>query len=123
VAFHFDGLIRTSSLRMTGQSRFKHPNLAKAASAWFDKPQHVQALPAHKSVGKDHGRIETREVFVSTQLGWLDKRGDWANLNAVAMVQSTRQVGNKFSCERRLRLEFIERHGTTGAGHTQSLGY
>jgi predicted transposase YbfD/YdcC len=85
-----------------------HPNLVKAVSAWFDKPEHVQALPAHKTTEKDHGRIETREVFVSTQLEWLDKRGDWANLSAVAMVQSTRQMGDKVSCERRYYLSSLK---------------
>ena len=37
---------------------------------------------------KDHGRIETREYFLSTDIEWLETRDEWANLNAIGMVRS-----------------------------------
>ena len=37
---------------------------------------------------KGHGRIETREYYLSTDIGWLEQRGEWANLKALGMVRS-----------------------------------
>jgi predicted transposase YbfD/YdcC len=85
-----------------------HPKLNKVVSSWFAEPKNMESLQGIKSVEKDHGRIETREVFVSTQLDWLAQRGEWASLNAVAMVQSTRQVGDKTSCEQRYYLSSLQ---------------
>lgn len=36
-----------------------------------------------------------------TELDWLASRSEWAGLNALAMVESTRQIGSKRSAERR----------------------
>lgn len=85
-----------------------HPKLSAAVSRWFAETKHLEALPTYKSSEKDHGRIETREVLVSTQLDWLEQRSEWANLNAVAMVQSTRQVRGEISCERRYYLSSLK---------------
>lgn len=38
---------------------------------------------------KGHGRIETREYFLSTDIHWLWQRSEWKNLNAIGMVRST----------------------------------
>lgn len=37
---------------------------------------------------KDHGRIETREYFLETEIEWLHQKQDWAGLNAIGMVKS-----------------------------------
>lgn len=39
-------------------------------------------------VEKDHGRVEKRQCFLCTDLGWLEERGEWANLKAVGMIKS-----------------------------------
>jgi predicted transposase YbfD/YdcC len=38
---------------------------------------------------KGHGRIEKREYFLETEIGWLSQKPDWANLNAIGMVRTT----------------------------------
>jgi predicted transposase YbfD/YdcC len=38
---------------------------------------------------KDHGRIEKREYFLATDIGWLSQKQNWANLNSIGMVNST----------------------------------
>lgn len=58
----------------------------------------------HETVEKDHGRIETRRVVVSTELDWLEQKQDWPGLQAVAMVESTRDMAGKISRERRYYL-------------------
>ena len=37
---------------------------------------------------KDHGRIETRDYFLTTDIDWLAQRKDWPNLKAIGMVRS-----------------------------------
>ena len=48
------------------------------------------AAESEKSVtyDKGHGRIETREYYLSTDIDWLEQREDWANLRALGMVRS-----------------------------------
>lgn len=40
------------------------------------------------SLEKGHGRIEKRNYFFSTDISWLEQRGNWSNLNAIGMVES-----------------------------------
>jgi predicted transposase YbfD/YdcC len=58
-----------------------------------------------ETVDGDHGRIETRRVWVTDQLNdWLDEsqRSRWPGLTSVAVAQATRQVpSKKTSVERR----------------------
>ena len=43
---------------------------------------------------KGHGRIETREYYLSTEIGWLEQRSELANLKALGMVRS-KTIGNE----------------------------
>lgn len=46
-------------------------------------------------VNGDHGRIETREVWVTDDLSWLGAESErGAGLQSVVMIQSTRQVAD-----------------------------
>jgi predicted transposase YbfD/YdcC len=85
-----------------------HPKLNKAVSSWFAEPENLKGIKGIKSVEKDHGRIETREVFVCTELEWLKQRGEWVGLSAVAMVHSTREVKGEVSCEQRYYLSTLQ---------------
>ena len=55
-----------------------------------------------KSVDGDHGRIETREVTVIHDVGWLQDRHDWPGLKSVVVVESAREVAGKVDREMRL---------------------
>lgn len=55
-----------------------------------------------------HGRIETRRIWVTDQLGWLKQAPTWAGLKCVVVVEADREViGQKRSVERRY---FITSH-------------
>jgi predicted transposase YbfD/YdcC len=49
-----------------------------------------------------HGRIETRQVWVTDEVCWLGKEllEEWESLSSIAVVQSTRAIGGKVSTER-----------------------
>jgi predicted transposase YbfD/YdcC len=44
----------------------------------------------HQTVDGDHGRIETRDVTVIHDVGWLDDRHAWPGMKSVIIVESTR---------------------------------
>src|SRR5450631_214259 len=46
-----------------------------------------------QTIDADNGRIETRTVTVIHDIDWLQKRHGWPGLNAVAIVESTRESG------------------------------
>jgi predicted transposase YbfD/YdcC len=46
----------------------------------------------HETVDGDHGRIETRIYTVIHEGAWLNERHDWPGLQAVVMVESTREI-------------------------------
>lgn len=48
-----------------------------------------ERVASHKTNDKDHGRIESREYFLETDIGWLAQKADWAGLQGIGMVKST----------------------------------
>ncbi len=72
-----------------------------------------------ESAEKDnHGRVETRRVWVTDEVRWLGKEllGQWAGLASVIVVESVRQdlgdLSGKVTTERRY---YISSHGGTNA--------
>lgn len=54
-----------------------------------------------EKVEKDHGRIETRRAWISEKLGWFEDKPKWEKLRSVGVIESTRQLGEKTTTERR----------------------
>lgn len=50
------------------------------------------AISHHQTVDGDHGRIETRDITVIHDVGWLQDRHHWPALTSVVMVESTRVI-------------------------------
>jgi predicted transposase YbfD/YdcC len=46
-----------------------------------------------ETIDADNGRIETRTTTVIHDVGWIQERHDWPGLNAIAIVESTRETG------------------------------
>ena len=58
-------------------------------------------LSKTSTLDKGHGRIEKREYFLTTDIEWIENRDEWAGLNAIGMVRSTRIVDETESVEGR----------------------
>jgi hypothetical protein len=56
-------------------------------------------LTVTETVDKDHGRIEIRRYALSDGIDWLEAKPDWAGLQAVGPVESTRSIGDQTSTE------------------------
>jgi predicted transposase YbfD/YdcC len=54
-----------------------------------------------QTVDADHGRIETRTTTVIHDVAWLRQRHNWPSLNAIVIVESTRETGEKIERETR----------------------
>jgi predicted transposase YbfD/YdcC len=54
-----------------------------------------------ETIDADHGRIETRTTTVIHDIEWLRERHNWPGLNAVVMVESTRETGGEIQQETR----------------------
>lgn len=65
-------------------------------------------VKTEKECSVDHGRIETREYFLCTDLSWLDNRRQWAGLRAVVMAKERRVVGGGESNDVRYFLTSLE---------------
>jgi len=50
--------------------------------------QFEKEATATKTSEKGHGRIETREYYLVTDISWLEQRNDWCGLKSVGMVKS-----------------------------------
>lgn len=77
---------------------------------WLETEVARRHLPVLETVTKDHGRIEIRRYALSSQIDWLEAKPEWAGLQAVGLVESTRLIGDKISTECRYFLcSFPER--------------
>lgn len=81
-----------------------HKLLYEDVSLWLNSEFDNNKLAVLKTVEKDHGRLETRRYALSTNLDWLQSKGEWTNLNAVVMVESTREIKDKITTEHRYYL-------------------
>jgi predicted transposase YbfD/YdcC len=77
---------------------FKEARLEKFAGWNHDQAQSVES---------GHGRIETRKLWVTTDIAHLGVAGDWPGLKCIVMVESTRQMREKTTQETRY---FIASH-------------
>ena len=69
----------------------------------------------HEATQGDHGRIETRKVWVCDDLRWVKAAADWPGLRQVAVVESRREINGQVTLERRY---YIASHRTLDAART-----
>jgi len=60
-----------------------------------------------ETIDGDHGRIETRHYVSVEALEWLPGHDQWRDLTSVGMVESTREIGDKVTTERRYYLSSL----------------
>lgn len=63
-----------------------------------------------KSFDKDHGRLETREYYITNNIDWLNQKNDWIGLKTIGMVKSIREINNIKTEEIRYFISSIEQN-------------
>jgi predicted transposase YbfD/YdcC len=73
--------------------------------------QDFQDCDYHRTVGKGHGRIETRECWTTSDpdyLGYLPDLEKWAGLSSIAMIRSERRQGDEATVTWRYFISSLE---------------
>lgn len=68
-----------------------------------DRFDHV-TYDHHCSVDADHGRLETRHYWLTSDIECLGVKGSWANITSIGLVESHFEVAGKVSMEQRYYL-------------------
>ncbi|MDG4584576.1 MAG: ISAs1 family transposase [Candidatus Competibacter sp.] len=76
-----------------------HPTLCEDVRLRLDAEVARGRLTALETVEKSHGRIEIRRYALGDRIDWLEAKPDWAGLQAVGRVESTRIIGDQTSTE------------------------
>jgi predicted transposase YbfD/YdcC len=63
--------------------------------------------PAEESCEKEHGRIETRRVWVSDRIDWIEGKCRFTGLKSLVQVEAVRAMGDKTSTECRCFLSSL----------------
>jgi predicted transposase YbfD/YdcC len=58
----------------------------------------------HTTIDADHGRLETRHYWITSDIECLGVKGSWAHITSVGLVESHREVGGAVSIEPRFFL-------------------
>jgi predicted transposase YbfD/YdcC len=61
----------------------------------------------YETIEKEHGRIDIRRYWTTSEIEWLENRNNWKNLHTICMVESERHVGNEISKERRFYISSL----------------
>lgn len=62
----------------------------------------------HETIDADHGRIETRKYWVTSDIDWLHGKEAWRGLESIGCVERTRETGEKVSVEKSYYIMSIE---------------
>src|SRR3954469_15229781 len=91
------GSFRWRDMAHLGARGSPHTIPVPTADDPLDDPAHAPELSVSRAIDGDHGRIETREASLCTQIDWLQKRHHWPGLAAIGKVARTREINGKTS--------------------------
>jgi predicted transposase YbfD/YdcC len=66
-------------------ARLDPEELTQCFLAW------TPALHIYETVDADHGRLETRTYWITSDIDWLGAKPAWANLQSIGMVEARRE--------------------------------
>ena len=87
--------------------------LHQALEDLFDNAEELNWIrySHHQTIQKDHGRIEVRQCWSTSDAAYLDYIGnlsDWQGLHSIAMIQSERCVGQDTTIQRRYFISSLQ---------------
>jgi predicted transposase YbfD/YdcC len=93
-----------------------HPTLSEAVTLFLNDARDTGftdiAHAYHETVDGDHGRIETRRYWITSEIAWLGATASWANLHSVGMVEARREIGDTVQIDTRYFLTSLPAQGT-----------
>ena len=74
---------------------------------WQDETLKQEA-DHYETVEKDHGRIEKRGYWITSDTEWMDAKPEWAKLKSIGRVESERTIGEESRVEQRCYLTSLD---------------
>ena len=88
-----------------------HPTLYDDVTLFFEDGKATDFAEIdheyHETVDGDHGRLETRRYWLTSDIEWLGAKTSWSNLQSIGMVESYREMGDKVESETRYFLTSV----------------
>ena len=92
-----------------------HPTLSAAVTLFLHEARDTGFTDIvhayHETVDGDHGRLETRRYWITSEIESLGAKGSWSNLHSVGMVEARREVGDMVQVETRYFLTSLPAQG------------
>lgn len=92
-----------------------HPTLCENVTLFFEDAKATEFAEidheCHETVDGDHGRIETRRYWITSDIEWLGAKASWSNLQSVGMVESCREMGEKVEIDTRYFITSLPANG------------
>ena len=92
-----------------------HPTLSEAVTLFLNDARDTGfadiAHAYHETVDGDHGRIETRRYWITSEIEWLGAKASWSNLQSVGMVESRRAMRDTVQNDTRYFLTSLPAQG------------
>ena len=105
-------VIRSKGADYCLQLKDNHPRVHEEVRSCFESEVDSTLLRSEttflETVDGDHGRIEVRRYWLSTEIGWFEDAGKWQDLRALGMVEAERTVGQSTSVHRRFYLTSVD---------------
>jgi len=78
------------------------------------------SLDYYESVDADHGKIEVRKYWTTSDIAWLQGKENWEKLQTICMVERERQFDNKTESETSYYIGSIEKDAKSFAHAVRS---
>ena len=76
------------------QVKDNQKGLHEDLALFFQEPAHGP-FDTCQTVDGEHGRIETRRYFTTSNIGWLPGKHEWPGINSICMAVRVREVNGK----------------------------
>ena len=85
-----------------------HDNVELFFQDYLNSATNQPTFDFYQSTDGDHGRIEIRKYWTTSDIIWLQGKESWKNLKTIGMVQRERHVGDDISIETSYYISSIE---------------
>ena len=91
-----------------------HPTLSEAVTLFFTDARATGFAEVehtyHETIDGDHGRIETRRYWITSDIEWCGAKASWAKLQSIGMVEARRDIGDTVQIDTRYVLTSLPAH-------------
>jgi len=94
------------------QVKDNQPNLHKDIALFFTESAN-RAFESVETIDGEHGRIETRRYFSTSDINWLQGKHEWTGLKTIAMAVRQREINGVVSTEPSYFISSLENHTPT----------